>query len=159
MDVYTWPQFAATVGKVLLFPPLWYCLSCSRTLCLTSSVTPDLHCWEATSGERQTRTTTARAMGKMGTTPWTLWYFLKQLPSVQFCSLEGQPQWEELLDLPQNNPERHNDKWGLSSLLCYRITILLDIPQTAITITLHLLYSYFHRLFTMHAPPILTMNR
>ena len=93
------------------------------------------------------------------TTPWTLRYFLKQLPSVQFCSLEGQPQWEEFLDLPQNNPEWHNDKWGLSSLLCYRITILLDIPQTTITITLHLLYSYFHRLFTTHATPILTMNR
>ena len=48
---HTWPQFTATVGIVPFSP----CLSCSRTLCLISSVTPDLHCWETASGGRQTR--------------------------------------------------------------------------------------------------------
>ena len=66
MDMYTWPQLTATVGNAPFSPPLWYCLSCSCKLCLTSSVTPDLHCWEATSGERQTRMMAARAIGRVG---------------------------------------------------------------------------------------------
>ena len=48
----TWPQFTATVGIVPFWPP---CLSCSRTLCLISLVTLDLHCWETVSGGRQAR--------------------------------------------------------------------------------------------------------
>ena len=52
MDFHRWSQtYLTTVGIVPFCP----CLSCSRTLCLISSVTPDLHCWEAASGGRQTR--------------------------------------------------------------------------------------------------------
>ena len=89
MEMYTWPQLTATVGKVLLFPPLWYCLSCSRKLCLTSSVTPDLHCWEATSGERQTRTMAARAIGKVGSIVITCNFNLAQLVLYFFHCHQG----------------------------------------------------------------------
>ena len=91
MDVYSWPQLTATVGKVLLFPPLWYCHfgNCSHTLCLTSSVTPDLHCWEATSGERQARMTAARAMGKVGSIVIICNFNLAQLVLYFFYCHQG----------------------------------------------------------------------